>query len=350
MVHVFFIVNNINKVICEEYVRSECIPKNKVIFIFRRRGIEASSYTSFYGYKDLKSPYLTDKDLLRFIVSVVRFRISSMGKIDRRFREITNGSKCHIYVPHIYQDDLSFFATHPLCVHLSLVEEGDASYNGCSGMDPFLKIKSRNRWERALVLSFFGLKRRLKTEYFFPPEGLVRNALCMSNSAFPMYSKKKIVLEIDKLLRASKNKIKNKIAFIAIAPLILDLDQEDHVLAFRRFIKDHKKFFKDRDLYLSFHPTIRVDIDFCSQIESVLHSEWLSFEVFSGNAERLLFGSTEGGFVASTVTSLFRYCSRAGLSCLSWLKYLPNHQSAALNSLILRYESEGVCCLTPCGR
>jgi len=340
--HLFLIVNNINKSICEEVVRNLKIPSEDVIFLYRRAGVEPTKYCRIDFYQTGMMFGLNDSGYLRFLVSVLKLWVFRIKRFDSFIESLSQGEVFEVYVPHIYQDDLSLVSSHKLCSKISLVEEGDASYAKERFLDPLGKgVKRRKPW-RYYLLNILGLKKRVGGFCFFPDTSLLGQAFCMSEDAFPFYGNAKTVLSA-KLCLGQSIRREGEGSMILIDPLVSlkRVKQSVYLDKFNEFIREEYSRLKLKRIFISFHPTIRLDEEFIESVVEVLDSHGVEFEIFEGNAERLI-GEYEKFLLYGLVSSTMRYGCTLGAEVYSWLSKFKDQDFSGKSRLLEYYEEVGV--------
>lgn len=313
------IVNNINQYLAESYIELAEIRHEDIIFVDRRNQMYSTGFNQVSLLDHFSWQGLSDGSLASFARSALRLAMSRKT-IDQRISALVDFSSFHIYVPHIYQDDLLFFSTNRNCVKISVIEEGDAAYNSSEFYDPFQRISRRNRLDRALIMKIFGLDIRLQTRSFFPNESSVYSTISTSAEAFRFYKNviKKIVPFRAKF---SSQETSSKILFISIGPL-RGISVHDQLPAIDAFLYENMHRLKVDKVYLSLHPTARNTANLDCDVELVVKKHFRDFIWFSGFAEGLFAEATDGSVFVSIASSLFRYAHLNGFKCYSWLNYM----------------------------
>lgn len=336
-------MNNINKVICEGVVRSLNLPAEDVLFLYRRAGIESTRYPCIEFYRAGVMCGLNDRNYFRFVVSLINLLAYRIKRFDCFIESVSQGEPFEAYVPHVYQDDLALVSSHKLCSKINVVEEGDASYAKERFLDPLGKgLKRRNFWRYSWV-QIVGLEKRIGGLCFFPDDSMLGKAFCLSSDAFPFYTKSKTVLSARVCLGRSLENSLESGSMILIDPFVSlkRIDRSVYLDNFNKFVCDLSGRLQSTRLFVSFHPTIRCDSEFMRSILEILECHKIDFEVFDGNAERLI-GAYANFSLYGLVSSSMRYGRALDAEVYSWLSKFENEDFVGKSELLEYYKEIGV--------
>lgn len=343
MKHIFLVINNINKVISEEIVKSLSISPDDVIFLYRRPGIEQSAYQNYKYYSAGVMCGLNDKSLIHFFKSAFLFSVLRLRRFDSYIEALAEGKNFEAYVPHAYLDDMYLLITHRLCQKNHFVEEGDASY-----IKNIIRNEGDNRIKRSQFLRFnlmrvFGINDRVAGSKFFPNSPKLGNAFSISHDAFPSLTQKNFVLSLKSCLGSVKKERTDFASMIMIDPLVLlnRIDQGLYLKGFRRFVYSEARHLKSSRLFVSFHPTVRNDQIFKEAIVSILSDFQINYYEFDGNVERLIANHSNFRLYA-LISSSMRYAKHLGAEVCSWITQFDGIDFRGKSELLSRYKEIGV--------
>jgi len=316
----FFITNSLVKKIVYAYTKSYL--KNdsdaRFIFLYRDDRENVSENTKrCIIFPEIK--FVSDRNLLFFIFTLIRFKIFYEKKFKCLLFSLTEDKSYHLYVPHTYIDSIIYTSNYEKCENLSLVEEGDASYIDAPNYDFDQKVKKRRRKIWKMLMSILGLRDLLTPDGFFPNESKVSKVLVTAKEAFPFYSNsKKIFVSIFSLCEVSRTS--GPVTLIAIPPISGCIEQSV-VNGLLFFLTENEEFFRNREVFLSIHPSIKRNNRIKFKLLTVLREINVQVKVSNFDSLELVLDGLINGRILGLETSLFRYAKRAGWECYSWLEY-----------------------------
>jgi len=328
MTNIFLLFNNLNKKLAETYAEENLIGE-RVVFLNLRKNIALSKIFPDFFIDDEKIKFGRFNNIVLAILSIFYIKVFALKKLDSFIMNLSQGEDFKIYVPHIYSPLIRAITGHHKCVGVLVVEEGDAAYMLDRTYDPteLDKIFS-NRWVR-LTLEVLKLIKRMDNRGFFPKECQVEGAICLSDDAFPFYEHKNVVSpnKVFKNDRSLAFKYGDLVSIILIDPLVQlgRITYFGYLDALRKFLASKSNVVGDGVVLLSFHPSVRCELDFKKAVENIFTSEGITYELYCGDVESLMV-SVDGCRVFGLVSSSMRYAQACGCEIYTWLNFLGKEE------------------------
>jgi hypothetical protein len=239
--NVFFVISNITWIVAESYIIENNI-KNAILLHPKRFKPSNSKLRCFYY------PYYDEKVEYNQLGKNIFKKKKHVSEIKRFFNGIVNGANFIFYAPHFYYNSLRVIIESPSCTNYYYIEEGSLSFQSIDSVKKLMPDINLSIFERL----GFGFERMEA----FPD--LSKNAICITNGAFPFIKEKHVVcLDVLKCL------INDRTVSIDLsdkAVLIFDPCVENKIIKIEKYLVSiirSIEFIKQKGykkIYFKFHP------------------------------------------------------------------------------------------------
>ncbi len=343
MKHVFIITNNLNKKLSDKYIETSGIPSEEIVFVgTTAQTCGISDDNLFFVKNNIKQ--INTSSFSRLLYTATVFSFFTKNKANKKIAEIVRGEYFHLYIPHSYLFHFLLFYNHPKCKKVSIVEEGDAAYINERMKDSQGLIEAGKKPIARLVYWLLGLNDKWHIVSSFPPESKIDSVICLSNNAFPFYSSsKKTIIKFEELYKSSQEYEGMPNILILVDSLFKygKYTEEDYLMGLDLFIKHRFLGSNDKNVLVSYHPTIRGEKCFIKRVEDVFAKYGITQQEFNRSVEGYLV-STHNPIVYGIISSSMRYALMTDARVFSWLNYIPPGKVKNREELYSYYKDIGV--------